>query len=436
MAEIKPFKGILYNSKKVEPGLCVTPPYDVITPEEQERYYQFSPYNIIRIELGKDFPEDNDDENKYLRAARFLNDWLENGILKQDEQSFFYIYQQKYTLKSGEEKEKTGLIALVKLEEFEKKVILPHERTLSKPMEDRLNLIRATRANVSQIFSLFSDPSKEVDRILNKHIQLSSPLINFFDHENVNHLLWRITNSDDSKRLIELFKDKQIFIADGHHRYETSLKFRDEMREKSPSFTGKESWNYTMMTLVNMDNDLTIFPVHRIVKNLIYFCKSIFLNSVSNFFFMEKLNLSPTKESLPHLLEVIGNKKDEHTIGMYIKGEGFLLLKLKDLSLIEKFIHGDYPEEWKKLDVNILQFLIIENVLGLQAKEVEESVAFIKDEDKAFESVEKEEAQIAFFLNPVKISQIKTIALSGERMPQKSSFFYPKAWTGLVINKF
>ncbi|MFQ6084350.1 MAG: DUF1015 family protein, partial [Candidatus Aminicenantia bacterium] len=266
MAELQPFKGIRYNSEQLPMEKLITEPYDRIPSSMQEEYYQRHPYNIIRIILGKDIESDHPEKNKYKRAKIYLDEWLKKGILIKEDKESFYIYQQEFKV-NDQWKKRTGLIARVKLEDFSLKKVLPHERTFPKPKEDRLNLLRATNSNTEQIFLLYQDEANRINQIINQILADSYLACNIKDEDEIIHKLWVIKDEKTIKDIQELMKDKVLIIADGHHRYETSLNYRDEIRKKLGQVRGDEPFNYIMMTLFNLDDPgLIILPTYRLVK--------------------------------------------------------------------------------------------------------------------------------------------------------------------------
>lgn len=268
MAEIIPFRGILYNVSKVSGEDVVAPPYDIITPEYKEQLYSKSPYNIVRIDFGKELEGDNESENKYARAAEYFNTWLKNGILIRSKTSGFYAYEIDYRIK-GERKKLRGFFGLVRLEELGKGSIYPHECTYSKPKADRLNLMRGCKANISPIFSLYNSPEKKASEVIGRVMHQSQPYMEAKDTDKTVHRLWVIDGKKDIEIISNELKNRAVFIADGHHRYETALEFQKEMKEKNPVARGDEPFNYVLMFLANIsDGEMTILPAHRLVKNM------------------------------------------------------------------------------------------------------------------------------------------------------------------------
>jgi len=439
MAEILPFKGVIYNKEKInEISKVVTPPYDVISKEEQDGFYRLHPYNIIRIILGKDLPGDDEKNNKYTRAAKYLHEWIENGILIKESAESIYIYEQGYHTKNGELKVRRGFIALTPLHDFKSRKIFPHENTLSKPKEDRIRLIRACKGNLSQVFALYFDGAKRVDAIL-EEVSSMQPLFDLTDGYGIIHRFWSFKDTKTIRMIQNIMEGKELLIADGHHRYEAALNYRNERMEGLKNFTGKEDFNYIAMMFVNTeDSGLSILPTHRLIYNLSNFNGEKILRKVGEYFEIESF---PYREAeLEKFIKNLSSSGEKHpAFGMYIEGiNRFYLLTLKNRKLINRLFTEDKPEEWKELDVAILHTVIIENILGisLDKQAGEDNIVYVKDEKEAIRKVKEENFQIAFILNPTKISQVKNIALKGLRMPQKSTFFYPKLLTGLVMNLF
>ncbi len=414
MAKIRPLKGIIYNKEKIKDLIqVVSPPYDVISPLRQEYYHALSPYNIIHMLLGKDMP----DEDKYQRAANFFNDWLKNKILIEEETPAVYFYSQQYNIK-GEKKVRLGFIARLCLDE-KKCSVFGHEHTHLEPKEDRLKLIKKVKANLSPIFVIFED-KKRIIQSVQRRIQGKTPFIDITDDEKVIHKVWRIDSPDILENMQKSMSGENIFIADGHHRYEVACAFKDEMKKKLKDITGEEPFNYILSYFTNTDpRGLTILPVHRLIKlGPLEDIKKI-LSSISDYFYIEEVK---DKARFFFLMEKGG--RTEHVLGMYCEGK-YRLLRLKNIKILDKVI-DDKPPEFKSLDVAILNYAIIKNTGDIQ---------FGHNAEELIAKVDNDPSYIAFFLNPVKIQQIISVALSGNKMPPKSTYFYPKVLSGLVINK-
>ncbi|MFH1288082.1 MAG: DUF1015 domain-containing protein [bacterium] len=431
MAHIIPFRGILYNQKKVKDlSKVVTPPYDVISPKRQDEYYKKSPYNIVRLDLGKEIKGDNSKKNKYTRADCFINEWLERDVLSRDEVPAFYFHTHTYYLKNNLKKVRSGFISLVKIEDFENGVVLPHEKTFKKITSDRLEILRRCETNLSQIFALYPDKTNKINKLFNA--KLNKPAVKLIDEEGSVHRLWKITDTDTIKKIQKDIEKKPLFIADGHHRYETALNYRNGKRIKDKKTTGGDPYNYVMMYLSNMDDvGLTILPTHRLLRDFSPFEMS----ELEQYFSVKKLPFKNEKQKASQLKTLINRmgKKGfkRHLFGLYLSGEKtFLLLDLKDCNhILEKLEHGK-PTEWAELDVVILHYILIHTIF----KTKEEDISYIADTETACGKVDRKEAKAVILLNPTKISQVKKIASLGEKMPHKSTYFYPKILTGLVIN--
>lgn len=426
MAKIYPFRAIRYNQAKVKDlSNVVCPPYDVIYSKDQEGYYRQDPYNVVRLILGKEFPDDDPAHNRYARAYDFFVAWLKEGILKQDKEPSIYIYSQRYRL-NREEYERCAFICLVRLEDFGQKVVFPHEKTFPKPKEDRLKLIRATRANLSPIFALYQDKGRIITRLLTSYLK-SEPLLDLEDNDEVRHRLWAITDMDQIDKIVSQMKRKPIFIADGHHRYETALAFRDEMKAKTLRFSGKEPFNRMMVCLVDMDDKgLIILPTHRLVRGIVKISIRTLKKRLSS-------NFSIKQSSARALFSQMRACIDKHVFGMYHRKK-YYLLTLKDEGVLDEIVDPTKPIEWKRLDVTILSSLILESCLGIGSSD--ENVGYTKDRSQARALVDSGRFELAFFLNPVSPEQVKLIAFAHQLMPPKSTYFYPKLLTGLVMNKF
>lgn len=432
MATIYPFRAFRYNQKKVpDIGAVFAEPYDKITPELQEKYYRRNPYNIVRFSKGKTTPRDDAQHNQHTRAHEFLEKCIAEGVLVRDEREALYIYNEEYALPGAPTRTRHGFIALGQLEELGKGGVMPHERTLAGPKADRLNLMRATAAQSGLIFMLYSDPDNDVTGVISRESQ-RQPDIEAGDENGVIHRVWVVTDKSIQQKVMSLMEDKTLFIADGHHRYETALNYRREMREKGVRcLLRNETYDNHIMAFVSMhDRGLTILPTHRLLFNLTPAQIASFPEELTKFFNTERC------ADLADLLRKMETQKgDEHRYGLYLNGE-FTLMVLKNEADVAALMHTDASAEWKRLDVSIIH-AILEHLLGIDKKKLEEetNVAYERYADLAVKMVDEGKYQMAIFLNPTKAWQVARIAGNGERMPQKSTDFYPKLYTGLVINK-
>jgi uncharacterized protein (DUF1015 family) len=414
MADIQPFHGVLYNTQRVNPSDVLTQPYDKITPEMRERYLQRSPYNLIRIELGKEEPGDSDQRNKYTRASDLYQSWRKDGILRSAEQPALYYLEQEFAAPDGSgTKIRTGLIARVRLHRWDEGVILPHEHTLSKPKADRIALLRACGSQQGHIFMLYPKPARPV-----LARPTGKPTIEALDDYQVTNRIWEITDPVAIRNAQEILRDAKLYIADGHHRYETALAYRDE--------TGTEASKFVMATLVDMsDPGLVVLPTHRTVANLTGFDRQQFTGKLAQQFEIK------TQSSLPAMLTTM--KAAPHLIGMH-DGTGFTVLCPKNLAALQPLFTGK-PPLWDTLDVAILHVAILEALLGIDEVRLREesNVSYWREPEQAVAQVTGGKAQLAFFLTPTPVLDVKAIADAKSRMPQKSTDFYPKLLSGMTI---
>lgn len=424
MAIIKAYKGLRFNCEKAgKIDELVCPPYDIINDEQREGYIQTNPHNIIRLELPNG-------ENRYSQASEILESWLSDGTLIKEDKPAIYIYEEEFTA-YGERKSIKGIICRVKIEEFSKGVILPHEFTLSKAKEDRLNLMKATNCNFSQIYSLYMDGGKNT---LSKIDTLSAgkPDIELTDFENVTHRMWIITDEKAIAEICEDFVDRKLYIADGHHRYETALNYRNYQRENGNAVKG-DACDYQMMMLVDMEHPgLVVFPTHRLVRDLSDFDAEKALESCKEYFDITEHNDISTIES--NLMELYNQGKKAYAF--YSGDKHYSLLVLKDMDIIRKLL-PNASKATQELDVTVLHTLILEKVFGIDPENMAKQInlTYTKIFDEAISSVDNGKAQCAFILNPTRVSEIRDVASNGEKMPQKSTYFYPKMITGLVMNQ-
>ncbi|MCR4405055.1 MAG: DUF1015 domain-containing protein [Candidatus Acetothermia bacterium] len=429
MAEIFPFRGIRYNPERVDLSEVVTQPYDKISPEMQEEYYLRSPHNFVRLNLNR-----SPGERRYSEAKETLERWLDEQILIQDSRPTVYAYYQDYRGENRASLTRKGFIALFKLAEYGKG-ILPHERTLAKPKEDRLKLMRATRANLGQVFVLYSDPKLVVNHLLDQAIAGRAPLraVDPFDR-GTTHRLWPIQDQASLEGIVEAMRDKTLFIADGHHRYETALAFRKEMEAVGAECSCPECYHNVMLTFVNMDDrGLVIFPTHRLIHELGEQEPARLKRELARYFRVEKLGVGEREQLLAGLRRAAEGGR--HAFGLALRGlEDYYLLELKDEAVMDKLVPDRSPE-WRRLDVTICHYLLLDKVFGIGPDAVEGKVDYKRSAQEALELVAAGKEAGAILLNPTKVEEVRAIARNGERMPQKSTDFYPKMLSGLVLNR-
>jgi len=424
MSRIIPFRGIRYNKDKIDDlAAVVTQPYDRIDGPEQKAYYERSPYNIVRIIKGKAaLPGD-----VYASAASFFLDWLNEGILKRDETPSLYVYHQEYTY-TNERLTRKGFIALGKLEPEK---VHAHERTLKGPKEDRLRLMQATEGNFGQIFMLYSDPQRAADKELEAAINERPPTISLKDDLGNRHLVWQVMDKRVIGEVQAAIADKDLYIADGHHRYETAVNFMRECKKAGWKPAAAESFDYRMMTLFNIDEPgMTIRPIHRLIHGLPDFDPQLFLTKLGKDFAVKRYS------ALAEMEAALKAGQDHHTFGCYTGGI-FSTLTVRDENLIDRLVTVERSMDWKRLDVSVLHIAILERHLGIDAAALEEerNITYSHDVLDAVNRVDQKDEQIFFCLNPTSPDEVRRVADHGEKMPQKSTDFYPKLLTGLVLSK-
>jgi uncharacterized protein (DUF1015 family) len=409
----------------------MTQPYDKITPAMQDKYYQASPYNLVQVILGKSRPDDNDQQNVYSRAAELLKAWQRDGVLQLDDEPSLYVYSQTFTVPgdaSGAQAERRGFIALGRVEDYDRKVVFRHEQTLSKPKADRLNLLQTTRAHCELIFMVYSDPADEVGRLLH---QDGPPTIEMRDEYGVLHRVWKVSDPATVTAAKAKMADKKLIIADGHHRYETALNYRNQMREQNNSTNPEAPYERVMMTFVNMEAPgLVILPTHRVVFGLEGFNLYLKAMDVMKYFDVEDLG---TVGDVPQMLSKLREAGRDRTALLAVTAKNAFLLKSRG-SVQSPSLNG-LSEQQRSLDVVQLHKLILEEIIGMSQEDIaaQKHLHYVRDAAEAIDEVKKGNAQVAFLMNPVRMEQVRDIAFAGEVLPQKSTDFYPKMLSGLTV---
>jgi len=432
--DIKAFKAYRFDSAVTgNSGACIAPPYDVIDAHQQKQLYQQNPYNIVRAILGKTCAGDTDTENQYTRAREYLDKAIADGALKQDANEAIYAYVQDFALGQTSYR-RSGMIALGKIEPFGKGV-QPHEKTLDGPKADRLRLTRATATQMELIFMLYDDPQKTAEAVIEQ--ALAKPaVLDTVDSENVRHRIYAIDDPKQVQAFAAMMRTQNTVIADGHHRYETALNYWAE--------TGRDEAQYLMITFVNMRNEgLVIQPTHRLIADVEGFSISKLLASLTEFkiqkFPFAATSKDKAKSQMFAAMKQLGDK-GKNVFGIYAADGVFYTAALKD-SKAMKAVAPSMSQAARGLDVNVLHLLILEKHLGIGEKQLaaESNIEYIKDIgdaiDKSIAKVDSSKCQAVFFVNPTRIDQVQDVAAAGEKMPQKSTFFYPKVFSGVTINK-
>ena len=414
MAEIRPFRALRFTDKAGDISSLCCPPYDIISEAERTAFKEKNEYNIIGLELpGKETAD-------YEAAAARQSSWLENEILKQDDKDTIYIYEEDFTA-YGKRYSFRGIVCRVRLYAFSENVVLPHEETLNGAKEDRFRLMTATGSNFSQIYSLYHDDGETAKSVAAN--SCGAPEKEFTDGDGVTHRLWTITDEAEIAKICVQFAPRKLYIADGHHRYETALRYRDSVDHAGAS-------DYVMMFLINMDNDgLVVFPTHRIVSGLEQFSTEDILEGCREDFDV----LATEKSAIPTLLDE-KYAEGKKAFGFY-DGKSAYLLTLKDTAVMEKVL-PNASKALRELDVSVLHSLLLERILKIDKENManQKNLTYTRSADEAYAAAEGE-ANACFIINPTRIDEIAAVARAGEKMPQKSTYFYPKLITGLVMNK-
>jgi uncharacterized protein (DUF1015 family) len=432
MAIVKPFKGIRYNPHRVRDlSQVISQPYDRIQHGLQEKYYQLSDFNVVRIIKGKEFPEDNEERNVYTRAHQYLGDWLEQGILMQEERPALYVLHQDFPLPSGDIVTRKALISSFKLSRFNEGIVLPHERTLSGPKVDRLKLTRATQAYFGNIFMLYPDRTNKITDILENALNRKPDAdVREIHEKDVRQRFWVVTDPQVIAAVTkEMAPKNNLVIADGHHRYETALNYRDEQRSQYPDAPDNVGFEYLMVALVSMsDPGLIILPTHRLIHDYRRMSGQELLQGLGGYFNIEPL---PHRAALEAQLT-----REAGEIGRIgaVTSQRFFLLRFKDPAIMDK-LAPNRVRTWRELDVSILHELILEHLMGLTKESIErkENIEYLREPDLGYDQIASGEAQFMFLLNPTRMEQVVACTQAGEKMPQKSTDFYPKVITGLTF---
>jgi uncharacterized protein (DUF1015 family) len=437
MAEIAPFRGLRYQTEKLEDlaGLVI-PPYDVISPEEQELFHQASPYNMIHLELGSKTSEDTEANNPHTRAAKYLLEWQREKVLVREEDPALYYYELDFPVTRELRQTRAGFMCALRLQDFSSGFVRPHEKTFQAVKDERLGLMLACQANLSPVFALYSDPAMVVDYTL-KNGREPEPVISFVDRAGMKHRLWRVVHRETVQQVTALMLDKPIFIADGHHRYETALNYRNIQRRSQGNAPADAPFESIMMYLSNLDQGgLLILPTHRLLRRLGSWEPERFLGNASAYF--EVIRYDTTAHGQLRWREDLdkGRTAGETVIGMHWReAESFYLMKAKQ-EVVSSYLAGRGVDEvLRSLDVVILDQLLLRRLLELPESFLanEHNIHFKQDLQEAVSAVQTGAYEIGFFINPTRIEQVQEVASAGLIMPHKATYFYPKVGSGLVI---
>jgi len=433
MANIKPFRGIRYNQDKIDSiDNVISQPYDRVRYGLQDQYYDLSEYNITRIIKGKEQAGDNGD-NVYTRAREYLHRWLEKGVLEREEKPALYVYHQTFPLPDGSEVTRKALITAFELARFDEGIVLPHEKTHAGPKVDRLKLTRATETYFGNIFMLYPDPQNAVDAILDQALE-ADPDIQAHElyEKDVLHQVWVITDPATIEQVRgKMAAKRNIIIADGHHRYETALTYRDEMREKHPEAPSHAGFNYRMTAMVSMSNPgLTILPTHRLIFDYQKMTPAEVVEAAREFFRVEEV------AGRAELEDKLAEAEADRQVGCLglVTHDGMYYLELEDEGIMAE-LAPDRVEAWRELDVSILHNLIFDHLMDISEEKIDnkENIKYLREPDLGYDDVAEHATSFLFVLNATRIEQVKACTKAGEKMPQKSTDFYPKIITGLAM---
>ncbi len=429
MADVRPFRALRFDAAAVDLSRTIAPPYDVISPAEQQSLYDRSPHNIVRIEYGQQSPDDTASDSRYTRAAADLQSWRADGALIREDAPRIYSYQQEFSW-DGMRHTRRHYFAAVRLEEWEKGVVKPHEHTLSGPKADRLDLLRATRTQVSPVYCLYrakgsTPPLRDI---------VGEPLYDV-EADGQRHILSSISDPDQLAAVTAHLANGDVYIADGHHRYETALRYRDECRDRADRWTGDEPENFVLMALTDAsDPGLLVLPTHRLLTTTT--SPSDALTQIARYFQIDEIDVASAEGRRNALHRLDASKHKTAFLALGLAPERAHLLTLEDRTAIEALMPSDQPKAWKRLDVSVLQYGVLDHVFGIDDAALARggSISYTQDPGIAFDAVARGEVRGAFLLNATPVNQVLAVADVGGRMPQKSTYFYPKLPTGLVMN--
>src|SRR5580693_9043558 len=438
MAQVQPFRAFRYNPARAPFERVLTQPYDKISPARQEEYYAADNHNLITVEKGRACPDDSPQNNVYTRAAAALEHWIGDNILSQDPAPTFYAHTQEYTVPGTSELlTRRGFIGAGKLEDYSAGVVFRHEQTLSGPKADRLELLRHTQTHTGQLFMLYSDPAARIDALLDSSTR-SKAEVEIRDEYDVVHKLWPVTDTQTLETIRREMADKKLVIADGHHRYETALAYRDECRARAGRVDPNAPYEKVMMTLFNTaGKGLTILPTHRVVANVPNFSFGGFRAALANAFDVQTCPFNGSAER-PRAYEQFRRDllrgQEQRAIGAYAGDGAFYIFVLKKEANLEVLLQGVSPAQ-RRLDVVLLHRLILERGLKItqDAVKTEKNITYEREMDTAIAEVDAGRAQICFLLNPVSVETVAEMAMGGEVLPQKSTDFFPKLMSGMTM---
>lgn len=442
MAKITEFCGYRYNPKAIKDenlGLVMTPPYDTISSKEQQEYYNNEEHNIIRVSKGIINEDDTDEDNCYTRAKDYINEWIEKGVLKKEEEPVLYLYEQK--VKYHETMfVNHGIVALLELSELEEKQVIPCEKPTASFANDRFNLISKTNANVDMINCMYIDPEKTLSSLI-AEISDKKPDVEFCTDEKVIetqtfHKIWVIRDKERIEFIKSTLKEKTFFITDGHNRYITALKYKNQCKNNK-DYNEDSPCNYIMALCTNaFGNRMVQLPVHRLINPNKKFNEDFFISCAQDNFKVEKIIVDTSVDEISQTMKKqIATVRMDNRFALYCGENYFYRLTLKNESIMKKLL-PEMSEAYCGLDVTVFNKLILEDILNITEDEYDKYVSYTKRATKGVSAVREKEAECLFVLNPVKAEQIREVSLSGDAMPDRTIYIFPKPATGVIIHKF
>jgi uncharacterized protein (DUF1015 family) len=439
MADMHAFKGTRYNpdvTKDLAQVIC--PPYDIISFKQQNELYQKSEHNFVRIEYNKETPQDTTLDNRYTRAAANIKNWLKTGILRTDSEPALYFHEHHFT-SLGKRYMRKNILSLVKLEEWNTQIIRPHENIIPKAKSDRMSMLRACQANTSTILSMYSDANKVISDLLNNE-KKNPPIIDVVDENAEKHLVWAVTNTSAISKIQQVISEQPLYIADGHHRYDSALTYRNERLKEGNFHTGKEGYNFVLMNLFDFaDPGLVILPTHRLLKGAPNEIMENLKVKLIDFFDIEEIPISNSTvwEYFDAQFSGLNRFSKQVKLALYgLEPDKLMILTLKSLDAINQFMPSGHCDAYKLLDVSLVDHIILEKLIGFVKDSDNMTLDYNHDRIEAINQVKNMQFQLAFILGAVDPKSIKVIADNGDRMPRKSTYFYPKAPAGLVFHRW
>lgn len=436
MANIKPFKGYIYNTDKIgELSNVISPPYYNLPHDVKKSLYDMSEYNSVRLFSGMDYETDNANENRFTRAGSYLKDWIANDILVRSEEPAIYMYEETIEVRGTNYQNRT-FVCLLELAELSEGIVTPCEEIREVSMQDRYEFLTHTNADMSMISCLYMEREKDLLNLMNE-IGESVPSTEFDAHDGVHHKLWKITDAERINYITEHFKDTHLYITDGQTRYETCLKYRNYMRANNPEHTGNEPYNYTMVSLMNSRSDgIVIMPVHRAIKLPRGFKEDFFVAGVQDHFKIEKIIVDEQDESITNTMkrQIATTRNDINRFAIYCGGNYFYRITLFDKDFIKKNLLSEMSKAYCSLDLVIINKLIIEDLFRIKEEEYWDYVKYTRSTDECITDLKNGERDVMIVVNPVRTDQIKNVTAAGEILPRCSISVFPKPSVGVLIN--